>query len=90
MKDTLQLKPTPMSLTPEHIDYLTYLEDTKNIELLNGGIYLEMNFGVSPQDAKELLIQYMKKKNEARTNKRSNREVPEVRRENYEAPRVYG
>ena len=90
MKDTSELKPIPMSLTPEHIDYLTYLEDTKNIELLNGGIYLEMNFGVSPQDAKELLIQFMKQKNEQRSIKRSSREIPEVRRENYEAPRVYG
>ena len=84
------MKTIPVSLTPEHIDYLTYLEDTKHIELLNGGIYLEMNFGVSPQDAKEILIQYMKKKNEKRSIKRSSREIPEVRREDYEAPRVYG
>ena len=49
-----------MTLTDEHYDYLMWLRDTGETNMWGAAPYLQDEFDISYEDAKDLLIEWIK------------------------------
>lgn len=77
-----------MKCNPDITDFLDriYKEEPLGKNMFQATLSLEMEYGVSPQDAESLIIDWMERyeeRNNQRRPKRSNSSIPEQRREDY-------
>ena len=78
-----------MNCTPDQTDFLDriYKQDPQiQNNMFQASLALEMEYGVSPEDAQDLIINWMKnyEKRKQGRNRNSNTSIPEQRRENPE------
>ena len=77
-----------MNCTPDQEDFLDRIyKSQKNQNMFQATLSLEMEYGVSPEEAQELIINWMKTyetRNYKRANRPSNKTISKPRRENQE------